>query len=104
MTYRPRTPPPAPDHAFLAKVQAWAEAPQSFREQHLPEYRERLLAVYAAVAGWERARIEPLWPLVEQASAAFETENLISLRAALGELERRTTPAPPSAGVPGGLL
>jgi hypothetical protein len=75
--------------AFLAKVQAWAEAPQTFRDHHLPEYHDRLLAVYAACAGWPRAAVAPLWPLVALASEAFERENLDAWRGALTALENR---------------
>jgi hypothetical protein len=94
MTYREdeRLPPGLTTHdtAFLAKVQAWAETgAQSFREQRLPEYRTRLLASYHGCAGWPRARVALLWPLVTLASEAFERENLEAWRGALTALEGR---------------
>jgi hypothetical protein len=60
-----------------------------FRAAHLPEYRRRLLHIYAACAGWSRPAVAPLWPFVEAASRAFELGALEPWRLALEELERR---------------
>ena len=65
------------------------DEPVPFKVACLPEYRRRLLAVYAAVAGWPRARVTPLWPFVEAASRAFELGAAEPWLMALDELERR---------------
>jgi hypothetical protein len=85
-------------------IQPADAGPPSFREQHLPEYRVRLLDVYAACAGWPHAAITPLWPLVTLASEAFEHENLEAWRGTLTELETRVAavPANPASNPPGG--
>jgi hypothetical protein len=102
------------DAAWAAQLEAWvAEAPADaplfavapavvftptvvppFRAAHLPEYRRRLLAVYAACGGWSRAAVAPLWDGVALASDCFERGDRVRWRAALAELERYTGVAP----------
>jgi hypothetical protein len=103
MRDQPRLPPGDPRDAWLARVDAWVraappdppgppaeDAPATFRARHYGEYRRRLLAVYAACAGWPRAAVAPLWPWVAYASERFEGEDPDGWRAALAELERYT--------------
>jgi len=78
------TPPVAQARAALL-----AEDPPTWQQAHLPEYRRRLLAVYAACAGWPRARVAPLWPFVEAAERAFALGAAAAWGLALDELERR---------------
>ncbi len=63
--------------------------PLPFKQACYPEYRRRLHAVYAAVAGWPRERTAGLHAFVEAASRAFELEAVEPWLLALGELERR---------------
>jgi hypothetical protein len=68
---------------------AVAFVPATWQEQHYAEYSRRLLAVYAACAGWPRERVAPLWPFVEGSSRAFELGAAEPWGMALAELERR---------------
>jgi len=75
---------PAPTTAALL-----AEDPPTWQQAHHAEYSRRLLAVYAACAGWPRERVAPLWAFVEASSRAFEAGAAEAWGLALGELERR---------------
>jgi hypothetical protein len=66
-----------------------AFVPVTWQAAHHAEYRRRLLAVYAACAGWPRAQVAPLWPFVEAAERAFAVEEGAAWGLALAELEKR---------------
>ncbi len=76
---------------WVAQAQAalLEDEPIPFKVACLPEYRRRLLGVYAACAGWPRERTAGLHPFVEAASRAFEAECPEPWLLALAELERR---------------
>lgn len=65
-------------------------APSRFRDNYLPEYRRRLLAIYDACNGWSHADVEPLWPYVSEAQDAFGRADVDTWSRALTTLEKAT--------------
>ncbi len=61
----------------------------TWQAAHLPEFRQRWLAVYAAVAGWPPERTAPLHPFREASERAFDLGAEEPWRLALAELEQR---------------